>query len=281
MPASDGNRRRQRRAQRLDGPVLGAAVDVGARAEAVGDAPPAHRDAAVGGALGVAVGVRLVAEQLLAGPPDLAPLRVGERRGHDDRGVHRQPVAAVAGEPGGEALQAAQHHRRPQRAAVGHHRARGDRRDPGALVDAYAALPHDAGDAATPAGPAARGRSRGRSGPDTAPATRTRSATCPAVSSPSSRCRWASERATVSTPLRTMSASMPSRAATPTTSSTVARSASRRRCDAVLARHGGVRPRAARRARSTASRRCARTRRSRRTPPRRPGRRGSGRPRAR
>ena len=52
------------RVERLDGPVLRPPVDVGARPEAVRDAAAAERDAAVGGPLGVAVGVRAVAEQL-------------------------------------------------------------------------------------------------------------------------------------------------------------------------------------------------------------------------
>ena len=83
-------------------------------------------------------------------------------------------------------------------------------RRPGALVDAYAALPHDAGDAASPAGPGARGRSRGRSartrrrppGPGRPPARRS--------SSPASRCGLRLRAGDVRTPLRTMSASMPS-----------------------------------------------------------------------
>ncbi len=58
-------------------PRLGAAVVVGARAEAVGDAASAEGDAAVGRALRVAVGVRQVAEQLAAAPADPVPLRVG------------------------------------------------------------------------------------------------------------------------------------------------------------------------------------------------------------
>ena len=56
-----------------DGPALGAAVAVGPRAEAVGHAAAAQRDAAVRGVLHVDVGVGLVAEQLRALPADLVP----------------------------------------------------------------------------------------------------------------------------------------------------------------------------------------------------------------
>ncbi len=74
------------------------------------------------------------------------------------------------------------------------------------------------------------GWTRAQSGstcPDTAPATRIRSATWAAVSSPPRRSACAGERATCSTPLSRMSASMPSRPATAITSCTESRTAER------------------------------------------------------
>ena len=158
----------ERDPQRLDRPRLRPTVDVRARPEPVGDTAAAERDPAVGGALGVAVGVCQVAEQLAVAPADRVPLLVGQWLGDHHRGVHRQPGAPLAGQPGCVALQAAQHVRRPHGPVLGAGESRLDRGDARLLVDLDAEPSYDVGQALHQPGrldPGAVGVERAAQGP--------------------------------------------------------------------------------------------------------------------
>ncbi len=116
-PAVAGKKPHQDLAQRRHRRRLGPAVVVGPRAEAVRDAPAAQRDPVVGGALGVHVGVRHVAEGLAAGPADGRPTR---RSGSGSVAIIEEFIGSQARrcplQPRGEPLRAAQHVRRADRA---------------------------------------------------------------------------------------------------------------------------------------------------------------------
>ena len=128
----------QQRGERVDGLPLGDPGRVGAGAVAVRNAAPAEGDPTVRGALRVHVGVRGVAQHLAPGPADLIPGGVGERFGDDHRGVHRQPVAALAADARREALEAAQDLSGADGAAVGDRTPGRDLAYPGLLVDRHA-----------------------------------------------------------------------------------------------------------------------------------------------
>ncbi|OWK19079.1 hypothetical protein AJ88_48125 [Mesorhizobium amorphae CCBAU 01583] len=59
--------------QLVDRSLLRLPVDVGARAVAIGHAAATHGDAPLARALGIAIGVRRIAEKLVPIPADLAP----------------------------------------------------------------------------------------------------------------------------------------------------------------------------------------------------------------
>ena len=129
---------RQDRVQLVDRGLLGLPVDVGARAVAIRHAAATHGDAALARALGIAIGMGGIAEQLVPIPADLAPELGWQRFGHDLRAVEREPGPLFAGDAGRKALRRADDGFRPHRATVGRHAALGDSRHRGLFVDRHA-----------------------------------------------------------------------------------------------------------------------------------------------
>ncbi len=96
-PRRRGNIATQLRAQARDGRGGRLARAVGARAEAIGDAAPADRDAPVGGALQVDVDVRAVARaSRCSAQPISCHLARAQRLGDDHRAVHRHERSRAA-----------------------------------------------------------------------------------------------------------------------------------------------------------------------------------------
>src|SRR5262245_1057344 len=90
--------------QLVDCRLLSSSLHVGTRPEAIGYSAPAHGNAPFACALGIAVSVSGIPEQLVTFPADLGPKFVRHRLGDDLCAVEGEPGSSLTRDAGSKSL---------------------------------------------------------------------------------------------------------------------------------------------------------------------------------